>query len=55
MRSPQGQATTEFLLCAGVLALALLVPFGPDGSAAGRLLDALARFQRNHVFLVGLS
>jgi hypothetical protein len=50
-----GQASVEFLVCAGVLAAALLIPIGESGSAAARLLDAIARFHRNHVFLVALS
>lgn len=55
MRGVRGQATVEFVLCATVIALALLVPVGAEGSVAARLLDALARFHRNHVFLVALS
>lgn len=51
----RGQASVEFLICAVVLATALLVPFGAEGSVAERLLDALARFHRNHAFLVALT
>lgn len=52
---PRGQASVELLICAAVLATALLVPMGPGGSAAERLLDALTRFHRNHSFLVALA
>lgn len=55
MRHSNGQATTEYLICAAVLAIALLVPVGAEGSVAARVLEALARFHRNHVFLVALS
>lgn len=55
MARSRGHSTVEFALCAAVLAIALLVPLGADGSVAARLLDALARFHRNHVFLVALS
>lgn len=55
MRPALGQSSVEFLACAAVVATALLVPVGPGGSVAERVLDALARFHRNHVFLVALS
>lgn len=55
MRRHGGQASVEFLVCAGVLAAALLVPIGENGSAAARLLDSIARFHRNHVFLIAVS
>lgn len=54
MRRSKGQAMTEFVVCAGVLVLALLVPLGAEGSVAERVLDALARFHRNHVFLIAM-
>lgn len=51
----RGQSSVEYLLCASVLAIALLAPFGGGPSVAERLLDALVRFHRNHIFLVALS
>lgn len=49
-----GQATTEYLVVATALALALFVPI--DGTpVAQHLLDAVARLYRNHAYLVSIA
>lgn len=55
MNRARGQASTEYLACAAALALALLAPIVEGNSVAGLLLQALARFHRNHIFLVAIS
>ena len=51
----KGQALTEYLICAAVMALALLVPVGDSAPVVTQLARAIRDFYRGFSFLLSIS
>jgi hypothetical protein len=51
----QGQALTEYLICAAVMALALLIPMGESAPVVIQLAKAIRNFYRGFSFLLSIS
>jgi hypothetical protein len=54
-RGSKGHAMTEYLICAAVMAVALLVPVGESVPVMTQLARAIRDFYRGFSFLLSIS